>query len=87
MRHILVKSRDLLNNRSCRRQSVRWRVCLSALCAWVSVPPLVFSDAVAVRHREGQGFLLLRTAEGKTLEVGEEIQTQHLSQIKADLGI
>jgi hypothetical protein len=40
-------------------------------------PALLLSDVVAVRHREGvvHGFLTFKNAEGKTLAVGEEIDT------------
>jgi hypothetical protein len=50
-------------------------------------PALLFSDVVAVRHREGfgHGFLTFKNSEGQTLAVGEEIDTVQGDQVKTHL--
>jgi hypothetical protein len=50
-------------------------------------PALLFSDVVAVRHHEGagHGFLTFKSAEGKTLAVGEEIDTVQGDRVKTHI--
>jgi len=62
------------------------RSCVIA-CILCLNPALLLSDVVAVRHREGfgHGFLLFKNGEGKTLAVGEEIDSVQGDRAKTHL--
>jgi len=53
------------------------RLSYAVACILGLHPALLFSEVVTVRHREGSGhgFLRFKNSEGKTLAVGEEIDT------------
>ena len=63
-----------------------WRFVI-IVCILGLNPTLLFSDGVAVRHRErfGHGFLTFKNSEGKTLAVGEEIDTVQGDRLKTHL--
>src|SRR3981081_3550638 len=72
----------------CARDLRRFmRLSCAVACIVGLKPALLFSDVLSVSHREGfgHGFLLFKNAEGKTLAVGEEIDTVQGDRVKTHL--
>ena len=63
------------------------RLSCAVACILGLKPAVLFSDVLSVSHREGfgHGFLLFKNAEGKTLAVGEEIDTVQGDRVKTHL--
>jgi hypothetical protein len=80
---------DLLEKIVKRAGELRLVVCLSfaIVCILGLNPALLFSGVVSVRHREGvgHGFLTFKNAQGKTVAVGEEIDTVQGDRVKTHL--
>jgi hypothetical protein len=84
----VVKLERTLENIKCPSELRRFMgLSCAAACILDLKPAGVFSDVVSVRHREGfgHGFLLFKNAGGKTLAVGEEIDTVEGDRVKTHL--
>ena len=84
----VAKLERALENMKCASELRRFmRLSCAVVCILGLKPAVLFSDVLSVSHREGfgHGFLLFKNAEGKTLAVGEEIDTVQGDRVKTHL--
>jgi hypothetical protein len=84
----IVKRERTVGNIKCASELRRFvRLSCAFACILGLEPAVLFSDVVSVSHREGSGhgFLLFKNVEGKTLAVGEEIDTVQGDRVKTHL--